>query len=327
VTVPITIESDVASLTLSVTGDYPVPVERLWRAWADPRQLERFWGPPQWPATFTRHDLVEGGRSEYHMTGPNGETSRGYWRFVEVDAHRGFEVFDGFAAEDGTPNTDFPETRMQMRFTSTPTGSRFQCVSTFASVEALEKLLAMGMREGLEAAFGQLDAVLADLRDLSAGFATSLVREGDTVAIVTRDVRGPLALVWRAHHDASLMRRWLLGPPGWTMPVCDVAAEVGATYRYEWENAEQGARFGFTGELLESEPPRRAVTTERMLGTDGPSTHNELVLTPRPGGNTRLTLRITYPSAELREQILATGMVDGMEASYFRLEDVVAGLA
>jgi uncharacterized protein YndB with AHSA1/START domain len=321
---PITsITTDPATLTLTAIGEYPVPVERLWQAWADPRQLERFWGPPQWPATFTRHDLAPGGRSDYHMTGPNGEISHGYWEFVHVDPPRSFEVLDGFADSDGRPNLDLPGTRMRLDFQATATGSRFVALSTFSSLEALEQLVAMGAVEGLTAALGQLDALLADLRELAAGRGTVLELLDDTTVRVTREVRGPLALVWRAHHEAALVRRWMLGPDGWTMPVCEVAAQVGDSFRYEWENAAEGARFGFTGELLEAEPPRRAVTTERMIGVDGPPTVNELTLTPRPGGRTEIALRITYPSRELRDAILATGMVDGMEASYARLEAAV----
>lgn len=321
---PITsVIADPATLTLTATGDYLVPVERLWAAWADPRQVERFWGPPQWPATFTRHDMTEGGRTEYQMTGPNGEISRGYWRFVRVDPPRAFEVYDGFANADGTANTDLPEARMHMRFEATPTGSRFVGVSTFVSIAAMEQLLAMGMVEGLTTALAQIDEVLADLRDHAARFQTALTVVDDTHVVTTREVRGTLAQVWRAHHEAALLRQWLLGPPGWTMPLCEVAHSVGAAYRYEWESAADGSRFGFTGELVASAAPRRAVTTERMIGMDGPGTVNELLLSPRPGGRTRIELRITYPSQELRDMVLATGMVDGMELSYARLDDAV----
>lgn len=324
---PITsIVSDPATLTLTATGEYPVPVERLWAAWADPRQLERFWGPPQWPATFTRHDMREGGLAEYFMTGPNGESAHGYWRFVRVDAPRAFEVRDGFAHPDGTPNTELPESKMALTFEATPTGSRFVGVSTFASVEAMEQLLAMGMKEGLTVALAQMDEVLADLRDHSASLATALQLVDDTHAVVVREVRGSLPQVWRAHHEPALLQRWLLGPPGWTMPVCEVATELGQTWRYEWQSEADGRRFGFTGELLEREVPRRAVTTERMIGMDGPQTVNELTLAPRPGGRTRIEIRITYPSKEVRDAILGTGMINGMEASYARLEEeVLAG--
>lgn len=322
---PITsVTSDAHTLTLTAIGDYPVPLERLWQAWSDPRQLERFWGPPTWPATFTRHDMVAGGRSEYHMTGPNGQVSRGYWDFVRVDAPHSFEVRDGFCHEDGTPNGDFPETHMRFEVVGTASGSRFVAVSTFASAEAMERLVAMGMVEGLTQALSQMDVVLADLRAHSADIRAALSVVDDTHVLIAREVRGSIEQVWRAHHEPDLIRRWMLGPDGWTMPVCEVARVVGENYRYEWESAADGARFGFTGELLASEAPRRAVTTERMLGTEGPSTENELLLVPGPGGRTRIELRITYPSKELRDIVLATGMIDGMETSYARLEEVLA---
>jgi uncharacterized protein YndB with AHSA1/START domain len=320
--VPITaVTSDPATLTLTAIGDYPVPVERLWAAWADPRQIERFWGPPQWPATFTRHDMTEGGRTEYHMTGPNGETAHGYWRFVSIVMLKHFEVVDGFANPDGNPNPELPETRMQIRFDATPTGSRFVSVSTFASIEAMEQMLAMGMLQGLTAALTQMDEVLRDLRD--GVLRASLKILDDTHAVVTRDVRGSLQQVWRCHQEAALVQQWLLGPPGWTMPVCEVATEIGSTYRYAWENTTDMRRFGFTGVLLEIEAPRRAVTTERMIGTDGPETTNTLVLSPRAGGFTRIEVHIAYPSKELRDIIIGTGMVNGMELSYARLENDV----
>ena len=120
----------------------------------------------------------------------------------------------------------------------------------------------------------------------------------------------------------QLMQRWLLGPDGWTMPVCEVAVVVGEHYRYEWESVDGSQRFGFTGELLESTPPHRAVTTEQMIGMDGPATTNEMTLTPVEGG-TLLSIVITYPSAEVRDMVLATGMTGGMETSYARLEESV----
>lgn len=321
---PITsVESDPQALTLTAIGDYPVPLERLWEAWADPRQLERFWGPPQWPATFTRHDMAEGGRSEYFMTGPDGQTGYGYWEFERVEPPRLFAVRDGFSNPDGSPDDTIPAGRMEVAFEATDAGSRFVAVSTFASVEAMERLLAMGMLEGLSSALAQLDEVLAQLRDYSAGFSAALEVVDDTHAVVTRTVRGSIDQVWRAHHEPALLQRWMLGPDGWSMPVCEVAHEVGASYRYEWESDADGQRFGFVGELVESEPPRRAVTTERMIGIEGQPNVNELILTPRPGGRTQIEVRITFPSKQVRDTVLGSGMVDGMEVSYARLESAV----
>lgn len=319
-----TVASDPEALTLTVVGEYPMPVDRLWEAWADPRQLERFWGPPGWPATFTRHDMAEGGRSEYVMTGPDGERSAGYWEFEAIDPGRAFDIVDGFAHDDGSPNEDMPRMRMRMRFESTDTGSRFTSVTLFPDLRAMEQILAMGMQEGVTAALGQMDDVLADLESFAAGRGTESQLLDDTTVRVTRLIRGTVDQVWRAHHDEALMQRWLLGPDGWTMPICRVAREVGDTYRYEWESDDGAHRFGFEGELVASARPRRSVTTERMIDTDGPSTVNEMTLTPVEGG-TLLAIVITYPSREVRDRILATGMTDGMETSYARLERELAG--
>ena len=166
------VTSDEDALSLTVVGEYPVPVERLWAAYADPRQLERFWGPETWPATFTRHDMAVGGRSAYHMTGPDGSVSRGWWRFLAVEPPRRIEVEDGFAHEDGRPNDDLPAMRMVFTFEPTATGSRFTSVTYFTSLESMAQLVEMGMVEGLKSALGQLDGVLAASRATAARGAT-----------------------------------------------------------------------------------------------------------------------------------------------------------
>lgn len=320
------VQSDAEALTLTVVGEYPVPVERLWEAYTDPRQLERFWGPEEWPATFTRHDVSVGGRSVYHMTGPDGSTAHGWWRFLAVEPGRMFEVEDGFSHEDGRPNEAMPTMRMIFRFEQTAGGSRMESVTHFPSLEAMEELVRMGMVEGLRSALGQLDRVLEDLTSFAANRETAAQLIGDTRVRISRVIRGSVEQVWRAHHEPELLKRWLLGPDGWTMPVCEVADGVGDRYRYEWEREDGSERFGFEGELLESEPPRRAVTSERMVGTEGPSTTNEMTLTP-VGAGTLLTIVITYPSAEVRDVVLGTGMTGGMERSYARLEQEVLPVA
>lgn len=320
---PITsVDKDPEALTMTVVADFGVTVRRLWDAYADPRQIEKFWGPPEWPATFTRHDMAPGGGSSYFMTGPDGERSGGYWEFLTVDAPRSFEVRDGFAHPDGSPNTDMPSMRMVYTFEETANGSRLTTTTYFNSLSELEQLIEMGMQEGMRAAMSQIDEVVADLASFAAGRATEAQILSDTRVRVSRVIRGTVEQVWDAHHDPSLLQRWLLGPDGWTMPVCEVAKSVGDSYRYEWESEGGEGRFGFTGELQESQPPYRAVTTEQMIGMDGPSTVNEMTLTPVEDG-TLLSIVITYPDKELRDTILATGMVDGMETSYARLESQV----
>jgi uncharacterized protein YndB with AHSA1/START domain len=320
---PVTsVEKDLDQLTITIVADFAAPLRRLWDAYTDPRQLERFWGPPTYPATFLRHDSVAGGRSVYVMTGPDGDAVYGCWDWTSTDAPRAFEVVDRFADAAGAPNPDLPSTRVRFAFDETTGGSRLTTTSHFDSLEEMQQLIDMGMLEGTRLAMAQIDTVLADL----ASFAVERVAEAqilsDTQVRVTRVIRGTAREVWRAHTDADLMKRWLLGPDGWSMPVCEVATVVGDTYRYEWQRDGGEERFGFTGELLESEEPYRAVTTEAMIGMDLPATRNELTLTAVEGG-TLLSLVITYANAEQRDAILATGMTDGMETSYARLESVL----
>lgn len=315
---PITsVTKDPITLTMTIVADFSAPVQRLWDAYLDPRQLERFWGPPTYPALFTRHDAAEHGFSAYSMTGPDGDISRGYWQWLSVREPHSFEVLDGFALADGSPNTEMPSMRMTFEFEATETGSRVTITTVFNSADELASLMEMGMEEGTRQAMGQIDEVLADLHSFAADVPTAAQILSDTQVRVSRVIRGPIDKVWRAHHEKALLQKWLLGPDGWTMPVCDVAIAVGDSYRYEWAKGDD--RFGFEGELLESLAPFRAVTTERMIGMPGDGTTNEMTLTPL-GDVTLLTILITYPNAELRDTVLATGMTDGMETSYRRLE-------
>jgi len=329
-----TITKDPENLTMTVVADFAAPVRRLWDAYVDPRQISRFWGPPTYPATFTRHDVFPGGISNYFMTGPDGSTHGGYWEWIDVkppegahgDSVASFEVRDGFSNTDGTPNTEMPTGRMVFEFEPTATGSRVIVTSFHNSAEDLAMVLEMGQEEGMREAMGQIDAVLADLTSFAQGAGTQTDLLSDTQVRISRIIRGSVDQVWRAHHEPDLLKQWLLGPDGWIMPVCEASAEVGGTYRYEWTREDGTDGFGFTGEVLEVDPPNRSVTTELFTGDTGgmspESTTNELTLTPVEGG-TLMTVVVTYPNAEVRDMVLATGMTDGMEASYARLENIL----
>ncbi len=157
------------TLSMTLTADFDASPARVWQLWADPRQLERWWGPPSYPATVTAHDLRPGGRVEYHMTGPEGDQPRGYWEMLEADAPRSLVFRDGFANDDGTPNTDLPGTESRVRIEAIDERrTRMEIQSIFPSTEAMEQLVAMGMEEGLTQAVGQIDAILAEDRVRSA---------------------------------------------------------------------------------------------------------------------------------------------------------------
>lgn len=310
------------ALTVTILADFPVPVTRLWQAYMDPRQLERFWGPPSWPATFTRHDVRPGGRSEYHMTSPDGERSGGFWEFISIDPPHRFEVRDGFTHEDGTPNTELPGMRMVFEFSPSDSGSRLTTTTHFPSAEALEQLVEMGMLEGTREAMGQIDEVVTDDAAFDSNQPAQLDYLDDVTIRVSRVLQASPEHIWQAYHEPEIMQQWLLGPDGWRMPVCEIGHQPGDTYRYEWESDAGEDRFGFTGEILESDAPHREVATENMIGMEGPGTVNAMHLTEITDG-TLLIVVITYPSQELRDIVVATGMVDGMELSYARLESQV----
>jgi uncharacterized protein YndB with AHSA1/START domain len=319
---PVTsVTTDPEALTMTLVSDFPVPVERLWDAFADPRKLERFWGPPGYPATFGAYDLRPGGIAHYWMTSPEGERFYGRWDFEEIDEPSRIVARDAFADADGGIDASIPPGRMTLTFESTATGSRLTAVSASPTAEALEQVIAMGQVEGMTQAFGQLDTVLADLREYALGKGTETTILDDTHVKITRAFEAPRHLLWRAHTEPELMKRWLLGPDGWVMTICENDLRVGGSYRNAWAPGEgtPGEAFGFEGENLVIDPERRMVTTERMTGLDAPGTVNDLTF-DEADGVTLMTLLITYADAAQRDMILATGMTDGMEASYQRLE-------
>ncbi len=153
---------DVEELTLTLVAEFDAGVERVWQVWEDARQLERWWGPPAWPATFEQHDFVVGGWSHYFMTGPEGEKARGWWTITAIEAPHRLEFDDGFADGDGRPDDSMPRAHAVVTLEATATGTRMTTVTRFADVAALEQVLSMGMEEGIREAAGQIDAILAE---------------------------------------------------------------------------------------------------------------------------------------------------------------------
>ncbi len=157
------VRKDAQALTMTLDAEFDASAERVWQLWADPRQLERWWGPPTYPATFTRHDLAPGSRVEYHMTGPEGDQPRGFWEILETDPPHRLVFRDGFSNEDGTTNEELPRNDVRTTIEEIGDGrTRMSIESIFPSREAMEQLLAMGMEQGLTEAVGQVDAILAE---------------------------------------------------------------------------------------------------------------------------------------------------------------------
>ena len=154
------IDKDYDNLTTTLVADFDAPISEVWQLWADPRKLERWWGPPTYPATFEKHDLSPGGEVTYFMTGPEGDQPRGWWRITSVDSPSSLQFTDGFANDDGTPNEEMPVVNAEVRLSERDGRTRMEIRFTYQSREEMDKLIEMGTLEGLQQAVGQMDALL-----------------------------------------------------------------------------------------------------------------------------------------------------------------------
>jgi uncharacterized protein YndB with AHSA1/START domain len=156
------IVKDREAKTMTLTAEFDAAVEQVWEVWADPRKLERWWGPPTYPATVEDHDLSPGGSVAYYMTGPDGDRPRGWWKVTSVEPPHHLEFEDGFADDAGNPNPDMPVMTIRVTLDPLPDGrTRMTTKTTFPSAEAMDQLLAMGVEEGMKAAASQIDDLLA----------------------------------------------------------------------------------------------------------------------------------------------------------------------
>ena len=157
----IDVRQDLDTLTLTITADFAAPVERIWQVYADPRQLEKVWGPPTCPATVVDHDLSAGGRTTYYMTMPDGEKHAGYWKITSVDEPTSFSFVDGFADRNLNPDPAMPVSVNVFTFSARDGGTRVTYVSTYESAEVLQQVLDMGVIEGASSAINQIDELVA----------------------------------------------------------------------------------------------------------------------------------------------------------------------
>lgn len=149
------------TFTMTVVSEFAADPTRVWQMWEDPRQLERWWGPPEWPATFYDHDFTVGGHSKYYMTGPDGTKMHGWWEFTAISSPQSLSIEDGFADDNGEPTGEHGTTTMTATLEPSLGGTRMTLSSQFESAQHLEEMLAMGMEEGLRGALGQIDGILA----------------------------------------------------------------------------------------------------------------------------------------------------------------------
>jgi uncharacterized protein YndB with AHSA1/START domain len=152
-------QKDVQALTVTLVAEFDAPPEQVWQVWEDPRKLERWWGPPSYPATFTRYEFEPGGEVRYHMTTPEGEQPKGWWRLGAIEPPRRLEFQDGFSDDAGEPLPGHPG---EVTVTLEPIGprTRMTLLTRFVDQAQMEQMVGMGMVEGMSEAMGQIDALL-----------------------------------------------------------------------------------------------------------------------------------------------------------------------
>jgi uncharacterized protein YndB with AHSA1/START domain len=153
--------------------------------------------------------------------------------------------------------------------------------------------------------------------------ALKVTTRGDREIVMTRVLDAPRSMVFDAFTKPELVRRWLLGPEGWSMPVCEIDLRVGGKYRYVWRHAK-GQEMGMGGEFREIVPPERIVSTEKFDESWYPGEAvGTLVLTEQEG-KTTVTQIVLYQSREAREAVLKSPMESGVAAGYKRLAELLA---
>jgi uncharacterized protein YndB with AHSA1/START domain len=156
------VEKDPEALTMTVTADLDASVERVWELWADPRQFEKWWGPPDYPATVVDHDLRAGGRITFFVAGDEGERHDSTWEVVAAEPPRLLELRDADVDADGRPNDGNAMTAMIITIDERDDGRAVMAIRTHLdSLAGMEQVLAMGIEEGMRIVFSQIDAVLA----------------------------------------------------------------------------------------------------------------------------------------------------------------------
>jgi uncharacterized protein YndB with AHSA1/START domain len=164
------VDKNAEAKTMVITAEFTASIANVLRLWADPRLLERWWGPPGFPATFEHHDLTPGGTITYFMSSPDGgDRSDGTWTVVEVDAPNRLVLEDAIVEDDGTPSDGNSMTRMEIDIEAAGDKTRMILTTHFDSVEGMEQALATGVEEGMKAFMSQIDAVLADVAASPAG--------------------------------------------------------------------------------------------------------------------------------------------------------------
>jgi uncharacterized protein YndB with AHSA1/START domain len=161
---PVTdVEKNIDALTMTITAEFDADAGRLWELWSDPRQLERWWGPPSHPSTFVEHELTVGAHTTYFMTGPDGEQHHGRWRIEEVEPPHRLLIKDDAVDDEGKPDDGGP-TAMTVTIAEADGSATMAIQTHFADRESMEQTIEMGFEQGMIETLSRVDPLLGAAR-------------------------------------------------------------------------------------------------------------------------------------------------------------------
>lgn len=319
-----------------ITRTFDAPRELVFKAWTDAERLARWWGPKEFTWVSGKVDLRPGGMFHYCMRSPNGQEMWGKFVYREVAKPERIVFVNSFSDEKGGTvrapfNANWPleilntltltenEGRTKLTLRGYPTGATEAERKTFE--EAFKS-----MEQGFGGTFDQLAGYLRKTsEEARVPRKTSFIAEAGKPTIVMKRVfDAPRKLVFEAWTNPEHVSRWMLGPSGWTMPVCEIDLRPGGAWHFVWQHSK-GEKMEMRGVYREIVPPERLVATESW-GGDWPETVNTLTLAEEDG-KTTITQTMLFPSVEARDRAAKSGMEEGVEPSFNRLADVLATMA
>jgi len=314
-------EMGAADREIVITRTFEAAPELVWRAWTDPEQVVRWWGPRGFTTTTRAMDVREGGEWRFVMHGPDGRDYANRITFEEVvEPRRLVYAHQGEGADAGV------QFRATVLFERTDTGTKLTLRMVFPTREDRDRVCReYGAVEGGIQTVGRLADHLRE-RTGAGRLAMTIALPSEREILIGREFDAPRGRVWDAMTKPELLKKWLFGPPGWEMTECSEETRAGGTFRWAWRGPS-GEEMAMRGVYREVTPPARIVRTETFeFGCEAQTGEQvgTLELTEE-GGRTSLRLRLEYPSREARDGAVASGMEHGMAAGYDRLDGVLAG--
>lgn len=310
-----------ADREIVITRTFDAPPELVWRAWTDPQQVVLWWGPTGFTTTTHSMDVRVGGEWRFDMHGPDGVTYPNRIIFEEVDApnrlvysHRdagavepvSFQSIVNFERQGG-------QTKLTMRMIFPSASDRERIVREYGAVDgALQHVERLAMH-------------VAEQKSLRSSNTLTIALPSEREIVMVRSFDASRQLVWDANTQADLLKRWLMGPPGWSWLDCENDVRVGGRFRWSWVGPDD-AKLIMSGEYREIVPIERIVRTETFeVGCEAQAGEQLATLElTESSGRTILKCIVLYPSMEARDGAIASGMEHGVAACYARLDEMFA---